>query len=339
MIAALRRVPPLFVFLTAALTVYTVELFVVRSPAFTARSNVLGPAVAADLAVFVPALYWLLVMRRGRGSWLAFFAVLTVAWLLAPLVLPPAQRHYLRALLVLGPVAEAVSLVYAAGRLRRVLRAYRAWTGDASDFLTRLRHALAAGLGQQRLWIALADELAMWRYAVAPPAAPMASTDAFTYHRRSAWGAIVLAIALVGAVETTGLHLLVALWSHRAAWLLTFSSVYAVLWLIADLRACARRPLRLTGELLVRTGLRWTVRVPLSAIAAVAPVRGAPAPPRRAPGYLRATPFGPPTLLLDLSSDVVAEGPYGLRRTVRRIGLSPDDPAAFTAALTQRLSK
>jgi len=50
MIAALGRKPPLLVFLTAALTVYTVELFVVRSaPASQPRS--LSQSVSKVFAV------------------------------------------------------------------------------------------------------------------------------------------------------------------------------------------------------------------------------------------------------------------------------------------------
>lgn len=329
-------------FMVAALAVYAGELLIVRSPAFAARPGMLGPAVAFDLAAFVPALYWVLVMRRGGGSWLGFFAVLTLAWLLAPLVLPPAQRHYLAALLVLGPVAEAVSLGYAAVRVRRVARAYRAWTGDPRDVLARLRQAMAGGLGQAAVWRAFADELSMWRYAVAPPRRTAVETSApgiHTYHRRSPWPAVVFAIAIMGAAETAGLHLLVALWSPRVAWLLTFSSVYALAWLVADVRACARRPLRMDPDsLLVRVGLRWTAAVPYRAIAAVEHARAATAPSRRAPGHLHAVPFGTPTLLLHLSGDVVAEGPYGLRRRVHSIALAPDDLPAFTAALAERVT-
>lgn len=339
MTATLRRVPPLYLFLSTALVVYATELLVVRSGTFAARPGVLGPAVAFDLSVFVPALYWLTVLRRGSGSWLGFFGVLTLAWLLAPAILPAPQRHYLTALLVLGPLVEAVTLAYAAGRARRVARAYRAWSGDPSDTLARLRYALPAGLGQQRLWRVLADELAMWRYAIVPPAARIAGPpdgECFSYHRRSAWGGVVVAIALVGAVETAAVHLLVALWSPKAAWLLSFASAYAVVWLVADLRACVRRPLLLADALVVRVGLRWTASVPYAAIAAVASARETTLPRRRTPGYLRATAFGPPALLLELGDEVVLEGPYGLRRRVRRIGLAPDDLSGFLGALARR---
>ncbi len=337
MTAALRRVPPLFLFLGTALVVYATELLVVRSSAFAARPGVLAPAVAVDLAVFVPALYWLLVLRRGSGSKLGFLVVLALAWALAPAILPAPQRHYLRILLALAPLAEVAALGYAAGRVRRVVRAYRAWRGDRRDVLARLRGAFAEGLGEQLFWRALADELAVWRYACAPPPAPPAAhAGAFSYHRRSAWGAVVLAIALVGLVETGGVHLLVALWSPRAAWLLSFFSVYAVLWLVADLRACSRRPILLEDDLLLRVGLRWTARVPYGLIADASAARATGVPPRRAPGYLRATAFGSPTVLLELRGDVVAEGPYGMRRCVRRIGIAPDDTAAFLSALAAR---
>lgn len=327
------KLRPTSVFLASAVAVFAIELLIVRSAHYAARPDVFAPAVAFDLAVFVPALYWLLVLRVGAGSWLAFFGILTIAWGAAPFVLPAPQRHYLAVLLVAGPIAEAVSLGYAAVRIRRIVRAYRAWSGDPADVLVRLRHALVEGMGASVLWRAVSDELSMWRYALKPPSAS-ASPGAFTYHRKSAWGALVLAIAIVGVAETAGVHLLVSLWSVRVAWLLTFSSFYALMWLLGDVRACRRRPLVVDGDgVLVRTGLRWTVRVPWEALAEVSPVRGGMAPPKRAQGYLRATAFGDPTLLLELTRDVTADGPYGIHRTVRRIGVAPDDVAAFTAAV------
>jgi hypothetical protein len=53
---------------------------------------------------------------------------------------------------------------------------------------------------------------------------------------------------------------------------------------------------------------------------------------------LRATPFGDPTLLLDLSREVTAEGPYGIRKPVQRIGLVPDDLPALSGALQLRIA-
>ena len=69
-----------------------------------------------------------------------------------------------------------------------------------------------------------------------------------------------------------------------------------------------------------------------------APVCAGKAPPRRAVGYLRATAFGDPTLLLELSREVTAEGSYGIRKPIQRIGLAPDDLPAFMKALQSRLA-
>ncbi len=80
--------------------------------------------------------------------------------------------------------------------------------------------------------------------------------------------------------------------------------------------------------LTVRTGLRWTARVPRATIAGV---------DRRAPGGgekpLRASLIGGPSLWLRLREPVTAEGPYGMTRSVSTIALAVDEPDRFLAAL------
>jgi hypothetical protein len=154
----------------------------------------------------------------------------------------------------------------------------------------------------------------------------------FSYHRKSGYGALLGALLLVFAFETLGIHFLLQRWSPVAAWIFTASSLYAMAVLIADARAQRRRPIVLAdGVLQVRIGLRWTVAVPLAAVAEVSEVR-TPLP-RRAPGYLRAAVLAPPQILLVLREPLMAQGPYGIRRPVTRIGLAVDEPERLRMAL------
>jgi hypothetical protein len=133
-------------------------------------------------------------------------------------------------------------------------------------------------------------------------------------------------------VETLPVHVLVAHFSPVAAWILSGASIYSLLWLIGDYQGLRLRPCRIDDDLLlVRLGLRWSVRVPLAAIAEVRAIRARPAGRDR--GYLHATLIGDPTVLVELREPVRAIGPYGWRRLVHRIGLAPDDREGFLAAL------
>ena len=162
---------------------------------------------------------------------------------------------------------------------------------------------------------------------------PRSDPGTLTLHRRSSWNVVALGLGLLIVVETVPTHFVAMERAPAAAWALSALSLYALLWLVGDYQGLRLRPCRLEEEVLrVRVGLRWQVEVPRAACAAFTPVRGN-APSRRAPGYLRATVFGDPTHLLELNAPVTAIGPYGIRRRVTRIGLSPDDPEVWSAAL------
>lgn len=129
------------------------------------------------------------------------------------------------------------------------------------------------------------------------------------------------------------MHLLVARHHPRIAWTLTVLSLWGLFWLFGDFRAMSLRPVRFGEDALeLHVGRRWSARVPFDRIAAIRTVRGAP-PPRREVGTLRAVVLGDPSLLLDLREPVVAHGPYGLTREVRRIAIAPDDRARFLELL------
>jgi hypothetical protein len=155
----------------------------------------------------------------------------------------------------------------------------------------------------------------------------------FTYHRRNAFAAILIALAAMSVVELFAVHLVVHVRAPRAAWALTAVSLFGVVWIVGFLRAVLLRPVLVTADALeVRTGVQWRLVVPRSAIVAVE--TGYPKVPRKGtPGWLRAVAIGQPNVVVRLSAPLVAGGPYGIRRTVSHVALAVDEPAALAAAL------
>ncbi len=161
---------------------------------------------------------------------------------------------------------------------------------------------------------------------------------AFTIHQQSGITMVLGGLAGVGFIEIPILHLVLARWSLTAAWLATAVGFYGTFWLIALCRSYGLRPVLLTPtHLAIRVGLLWRLDVPLDAIQSVRRAT-APYPTRRTKSYLAATAGNTPVFMIELTKPLTAEGPYGVRKSVTRIGIAPDEPAAFEAALAASIT-
>ncbi|WP_412060830.1 hypothetical protein [Rubrivirga sp. IMCC45206] len=318
-----RPLAPVGVFAGLASAAYLVgALVIVPALARVAQPDVLAAALAVDLVVLVPLAYAALVARVS-GRWWTLAPVVALSLGATWLVLPDAHRGVLDVALLALPVLEVGAGLAVVWAFARAVR-----SGASGDPYERLR-AAAARVLPNAAGRALAYELAVGRYALGPLAAPPAG--AFPGRRASGYGTVLAGIAVAAAMELVGGHVLVRhLWGDGAALVHLALSGYAIVWLVGDWRALGARPTTLDGDTLhVRCGLRWTAAVPVAAIEAVYHVRR-PLPADRP--TVRAT-AGTPQFALDLRKPVVAEGPYGLRRTVTRVALSVDDPDRFVAAL------
>jgi hypothetical protein len=159
---------------------------------------------------------------------------------------------------------------------------------------------------------------------------------AFTY-RSARSGALVAGIGAVIVIETAALHLLLRVHHPLAAWLLTVTSVSALVWIVSDYVALGRSALLLErDDVHLRIGRRYDVRLPRARIErAIRPTfRDLPTPgTNQGRDYVNMTKPATPNVLLLLREPTDVRLPAGMRRTVSRVALHLDDPDAFVAAL------
>ena len=330
---------PLAGFGLIALGVYA-TLFVVASSRLFERAPGVGSfGITFDLLVTIPAAFYFLVVRPRGLPWIALVpCVVASAWV-GGLVLPPEHRQLLHAARFLIAPAEAALVGYGCYRAWKLLRSGRRPGRDVPE-------AVRAALGEIVRYPAVADAVAaevslVWfalfswraRARVAP------GDTAFTQHRKSGIPGVVGAVTFACAVEAVGVHLLVAQWSPLVAWALTALSVYGAIWLVGLGRSVVLRPTVVERDgLRVRIGALYEAVVPFDAIESVNPVRTGPAD-RRAPGYLHASIFAAPRLMIELKEPVEARGLYGNRkRGITRIGLLVDEPAELAGLLRERMA-
>lgn len=325
------RLRPLLLFAGLALAIVATERIIVTRPVFYQHAA-LPAAVVFDLLVVVPALFYWLVVRRYGLPISTVGAAVGACLALAYWLLPASRQQPLRALAFLPALLEGAALLAAAARARRLWRAYRA----ARPRLGRgpsLGAALEQVLGVPG--VLLVAEANMLRYAAlgwwAPPEECPAHAS-FSGHRESGFVALMATAGLLTLVETAAAHLVVGHWHPVAANWLTLLSGYTVLLLVAHAHAVRLRPLLLGPQaLVVRVGFAWEVAVPRAAVAATA-IRGAPSPAADTLNAAKVL-LASPNVLLTFAAPVVVAGPYGTRRTVRRVALYLDRPQEFLGAL------
>ncbi len=326
---ALPRLPPFPLFVLAAACVVSVCAALARSQLIA--KGAVAAAVSFDLAVTLPLLYWLLVVRAGRARGLTLVPVFAAGLALAAALLPEGHQGILPALRLVAPLAEAVTIGALVLKGRSVLREYRKARPASIDPVEALETALRAGLGNAVLAEVVASEAGILYFALGSwRRTPDAR--AFGGARRSGFAAIAWALALGIVTETLALHFLLAKWSPRGAWLATAGSLYSLVWLLGFARSLRLRGTTIEGGALrLRVGLRWSAVIPLADLRSAALV----APPLRSVLSL-APPLGTPNVLLELVRPATAHGPFGSRKTGDRLGLLLDEPEAFLQALSQR---
>ena len=328
------RLRPVLLFAALALLVVGTEHVIVRLPAFP-QHPALSWAVLFDVLVGLPLLCYGLVLRRYRLSPLVLVTVVGACLALACWLLPAPQWPSQALLRLLPAVLEGGTLLALAIRGRALLRAYRAAGAHEIQFLPRLRLAFGQVLGGAG--VLLVAELDMLRYVLMgwwePTPAPLPGVVVFASHRESGFGAL-LAVACFGLIiESAALDLLVRMWSPvAAAWLLVADG-YALLLFIAHGHAVRLQPTVVTAdELLVRVGFIWQVAVPRSNWPTAELLRGDFAADAETLNLARPL-LAAPNVMLTFASPVSVAGPYGIRRTARRLALYLDQPAALPAAI------
>jgi len=306
------------IFIAAAVAINVLAFLLVRA---IPRAPVQGGA-AFDVALTVPLLYFLLIVRAGLQPAASVAPLLLLGMLRASYLVPSAA-------LVRPALAASVELAVAALLVHRLRRGLN--TANAQeDVPERLAAAAREIVPARRIAAVLASELAGFFYALSwrRKAHVPAGARAFSIHRESGIAALFGVLAGASLVEAALVHLVIARWSVAAAWLLTALSVYGALWLTAIARSFVLRPVLMEDQfLVVRTGILWSARIPRGTIV----VAGSGVAPGKKP---LTYPLCAPNVTLHLSQPVAAHGLYGMRREVCTVALQLDDRDAFLRALT-----
>lgn len=254
-------------------------------------------ASCVDFVVSLPAIYYFLVIRTGVQPLITIVPVLMAGLFRVAYVAP------------FSGISRAV--------MPGICECVVAW------FL--LRHGR-----KSRAARILLSELSILRYALGSwgmrPNVPDGGR-AFTMHQAGGIGTMFGLFAGISVMEAGVAHLVIQRWSPTAAWVVFGLSIYGALLLVALARSFSLRPIVVTSDrVLIRSGMIWRIEVAADQIAGVEAISGGR-------DYFRITGMAEPNVFLELRESVEAEGLYGRRRRVCRIGISADQPRELSQAI------
>ncbi|GAB2554034.1 hypothetical protein [Spirosoma aerophilum] len=319
-----------FILLTALLI--GVELVITQTTGFSRHPVALSLGVVFDLVFVTTGLfYWLvakpLQLPRSRTILIAVLMLRLASFILPKGTFLPNQFWPILLVLI-----EVVVLSIAGFRIRTIVQTYRRLRPQA-DIETAWQESLAAVFGRKAAAIILGEGLTLyyvvvgWRLkADVPPGSTVLTT-----HRQSGQIALVVSLLMVGVIETVGLHVLLNRWNPSVAFWITLTSVYGLLFFIADMIATVKRPSYLTDtHLHLRLGVRWRAVIPHSALVDVKRIHEKPA---KQPGQLNGAFLTAPTILLSFSEPICFHGPYGLKKQISQFSFCVDNPDSFVHLL------
>ncbi len=320
----------LYLFLGAFLIVASNSLWIVRSSHFAGNAELLSLALTIDLAVLIPALFYL-IMRRGGISALSVIPVFVVAIVLATLIIPPEHHRYLDLVkLALVPL-ELFVVAWIAYRAFLIMRDQSRSVNP--DFVDSIRTVLQRQIRPGFVSSLFASEISMFYYAFCGwgrPAQAGASDGAFTYHKKSGYAAVVWVFVFLILMEAVVIHLVLQRWSVVAAWVLTILSIYGLLFILADLNAVRLRPILVDDEFLyLRIGLRWNAKIHRRSIAGVRTIRSVDGDAEN----LNAALLGFPNVEIRFEEPQEIVGLYGFTKRVPGVSVAVDEPRALQDVL------
>jgi hypothetical protein len=305
-----------------------VAALMVRTQAFAAHPDVLAWAFTCDLTISLPLLWWLFAVRTGRANVVTLIPLFVIGVGVAARIIPAAQHSFVDQLRYLAAPLDLVTIALVVRRVARIRR-----IDGGGDPAARIETACAEIFGQGRIARVVAFEISMLYYALTGwrKRAPAG----FTVHQRSGWATVVGVFVFLIGVESIGAHLVLQMWSVKAAWIVTTLDIYGVLWLLGDYQALRLRPTRIEGQtLFLSYGLRWRAAIPLAAITAIEPVHGEADWKRK--DVLKVAMLDEPRLLIRLAVPQTMYGIAGITRAFEAIAILTDDDS-FAEALREAM--
>ena len=308
---------------------------VARSSLLVSKPQI-GAAVAFDLTLSLPFFY-LVFIRRTKISRLTVAPVFVFGVILASLILPVQNQHFLNQIKFFAlPAVELSILSYAGYLFYKMRRTYKTIGANGADFIERLRESLTAELSIAGA--AVTFEIAGFYYAFVRWRSD--GRNGFTCYKENGVLAVLAVLAFIVSVETFVVHFLLVKLNFTLAWVVTGLSVYFLFQIFAHGKAVWLRLIEVTKDkIYLRCGLIGDAAIDVKMIEGV---EFAEQNAKQGKGIVKLSPIGKlnaPNLKLTLREAAILHGIYGKQTKFKTIYLTVDNHAKLKQQIENAVAR
>ncbi|WP_027955927.1 hypothetical protein [Halobacillus kuroshimensis] len=306
----------------------------------------IGTATAIDLGIILPLLLYFFGFKT-RASWIVLPVLLFIGVLLANLIIPSHADGYLsyfnHSVIVLEAAVisfELLLLLIAVRKVPLFIRNYKAQKKERYHFLASFSAAVDHSFSfkrvihVQKVFHVLAVDLSAFYYSLF--SWRKQRPDGYTFHQDGAYTGVFFMLVHAMLIEIIAVHLMVAQFSHTAAWIVTALDVYALLFIIADYQAIRLSPIVLDRHgIHFQKGIRAFGSVPWEKVEGLYN-NDQPAEADSIELAFYGLEKETPPYVIRLKDPVTIRRPFGMKKNVTSIYLKVDDAAAFQEAFHKK---
>lgn len=230
-------------------------ILIAKSSLFINNSDSLAIGITFDLLLTVPFIYFLLI-RKTTIPKTTVVSFLILGIIISTIILPSENQNYLNLFKTwVLPIVEISILAFVIHHVKKGIKHYKLTKTESFDFFTTLKNTCYKILPKSFV-IPVVTEIAVFYYGFIYWKKRDLKENEFSYHKESGTIALLLVIIFLVAVETIIFHILLAMWSNVAAWVLTFLSVYSGIQIFGFLKSMSKRPISIeNNKLFLRYGI------------------------------------------------------------------------------------
>jgi hypothetical protein len=334
MIALQNHRLTIFAFAGIAVAIIATEFLITNSPHFYKNTDLMSFAITFDLVIIVPILFYFLIIRPLKLNPAFIISAYVLSAWAAYFILPKTQHFYLNYVWHSLALVEISLLIWAISKIKTIIKTYKSLSIKRFDFYFNLKKSLELTIGDTIFTRVLAAEIATIRYGllffIHPKMEILPHQKTFSVHQKSGYTTIWAVFIFVGFVELFALHFLFRKLGNTAVIMADVLSIYAIIFMVADLIALTRRPIVIDNQqLTIRNGIRWHAIVDLDKIEKVELISRLPTDK----DIRKVATLGEPNLLLTLTEPIELTGFYGMRFQTKRLAILVDDRVLFVKSL------
>lgn len=325
--------------------IYGVPLLVISSTLYLAlggylqqHPNLVMP-LTLDLMITVPIIYFLAIRKTDIPKF-SIISIFVIGTVISTKALPHEAFPALDIIeMIVLPIVELGVISFLLYFFIKKRNEFVRKKQDSDDFLTILNEVVKESLGTSKVGVLLATELAFMYYGFFVWKKITPKENEYTYHIKSGLGITLGTIGAVLVIEAFAMHFLIELWSVVAAWILTIGSIYAIIQIMAHIKSCSRRFVRIGEQHLnLKYGLFGDVDIDWNNIISAEAFRKTP---RDMDGFAKLAlvdGLESHNIKLELKEPITIKGAYGIKKEGKSILLFIDKRDEFLTALNARLN-